>query len=96
MADNVNLRLVLAALCHIVEAMRTSPLAVPGADALLKHDEITKCNERCSKFRETLAETSVDEEKLLPITLMHMITSFCSGSAAHYPMRKVVVISILT
>ncbi|XP_055999344.1 striatin-interacting protein 1 homolog isoform X3 [Ostrea edulis] len=79
-ADSSDLRLILSVLYIVVEVMR-SPLETESDEQ--RHNRTI--------FTEDLVTPLVGED-ILPVMLFSMITKFCSGSAPHFPMKKVLLL----
>ncbi|XP_034247106.1 striatin-interacting protein 1 homolog [Thrips palmi] len=79
LADSTDLRIILSVLYIIVEVMRLS---------LNDGDENYK--KQAEHFRSDLANAT--GEDVLSVQLLSMVTRFCSGSAPHFPMKKVLLL----
>lgn len=79
LVDSTDLRVILSVLCIIVEVIRS--LQEDDPELYLKYIEI---------FRQDLLQIYCDE--MLIIKLFGMVTRFCSGSAPHFPMKKVLLL----
>ncbi|KAK3928999.1 Striatin-interacting protein 1-like protein [Frankliniella fusca] len=79
LADSTDLRVILSVLYIIVEVMRLS---------LNDSDENYK--KQAEQFHSDLAHSS--GEDVLSVQLLSMVTRFCSGSAPHFPMKKVLLL----
>lgn len=79
LADSVDLRVILSFLYIITEVMRAE-------------------KERPEEGNQELVETFISEisqpigDELLAVKLLGMITRFCSASAPHFPMKKVLLL----
>ncbi|XP_011308613.1 striatin-interacting protein 1 homolog [Fopius arisanus] len=80
LADSVDLRIILSVLYIITEVMREESKSL----------ESTPYKDNVSNFKEELIQ--VYGEDLLIVKLLGMVTSFCSGSAPHFPMKKVLLL----
>ncbi|XP_014209420.1 striatin-interacting protein 1 [Copidosoma floridanum] len=80
LADSVDLRVILSVLYVITEVMREENKCLDNS--IYKHN--------VESFKEELLNSSEDE--LLTVKLLGMVTSFCSGSAPHFPMKKVLLL----
>lgn len=79
LADSVDLRIILSVLYIFVEVMRSLS------------DEDTEENRKyVETFRFDILHPVCDE--ILIIKLFGMVTRFCSGSAPHFPMKKVLLL----
>lgn len=79
LADSTDLRVILSVLCIIVEVIRS--LKEEDPDLYEKYNEV---------FRQDLLQIVCDD--MLIIKLFGMVTRFCSGSAPHFPMKKVLLL----
>ena len=79
LADSTDLRVILSVLYIIVEVMRLSQV-----------DENEEYRKPAEQFCSDLANASGDD--LLSVQLLSMVTRFCSGSAPHFPMKKVLLL----
>lgn len=79
LADSTDLRVILSVLYIIVEVMRLS---------LTDSDE--NYRKQAEQFHSDLAHSS--GEDVLSVQLLSMVTRFCSGSAPHFPMKKVLLL----
>lgn len=79
LADSTDLRVILSVIYIIVESIR----CVEDYDT-----------EECKKIREAfrLDIASPIGDELLVVKLFGMVTRFCSGSAPHFPMKKVLLL----
>ncbi|XP_012252405.1 striatin-interacting protein 1 homolog [Athalia rosae] len=80
LADSVDLRVILSVLYIITEVMRVEALNIENSP-YRKHVEA---------FKEELVNPYGEE--LLVVKLLGMATRFCSGSASHFPMKKVLLL----
>ncbi|XP_015112692.1 striatin-interacting protein 1 homolog [Diachasma alloeum] len=80
LADSVDLRIILSVLYIITEVMREESKSL----------ESTPYKDNVLNFKEELIQ--VYGEDLLIVKLLVMVTSFCSGSAPHFPMKKVLLL----
>ncbi|XP_016839671.1 striatin-interacting protein 1 isoform X5 [Nasonia vitripennis] len=80
LADSVDLRVILSVLYIITEVMREENKRLD--DSIYKHN--------VEAFKEELMNPCEDE--LLIVKLLGMVTCFCSGSAPHFPMKKVLLL----
>uniref|UniRef100_A0ABD2WM86 Far11/STRP C-terminal domain-containing protein n=1 Tax=Trichogramma kaykai TaxID=54128 RepID=A0ABD2WM86_9HYME len=80
LADSVDLRVILSVLYIITEVMREE----------MKILDSSPYRKNVEAFKEELM--NAHEEDLLIVKLLGMVTSFCSGSAPHFPMRKVLLL----
>lgn len=99
LADSIDLRIILSVLYIITEVMR----AEKSADGEFRQQvddfivEISECEQYCMMlasrqlFRFVHADQPIGDE-LLTVKLLGMITRFCSGSAPHFPMKKVLLL----
>lgn len=79
LADSVDLRVILSVLYIITEVMRA------------EHDNPeTEYADTVEVFISEISNPMGDE--LLAVKLLGMITRFCSGSAPHFPMKKVLLL----
>ncbi|XP_066998245.2 striatin-interacting protein 1 homolog [Anabrus simplex] len=78
LADSTDLRIILSVLYVMIEVMRVAP-----DDDSFEYSECRKA------FIDDLSN-SFDE--LLVVKLLGMVTRFCSGSAPHFPMKKVLLV----
>lgn len=79
LADSTDLRIILSVLYIIVEVMR-----------LALNDENENYKKQADQFRSDLANAT--GEDVLSVQLLSMVTRFCSGSAPHFPMKKVLLL----
>jgi hypothetical protein len=79
LADSVDLRVILSVLYIITEVMRAEK-EVPDSEN----------KELVEAFIMEISQPMGDE--LLAVKLLGMITRFCSGSAPHFPMKKVLLL----
>ncbi|XP_046392923.1 striatin-interacting protein 1 isoform X2 [Ischnura elegans] len=79
LADSTDLRVILSVLYVIVEVIRVMP-----------EDESGKIKALKENFRAELGCQNGDE--VLAVKLLGMVTRFCSGSAPHFPMKKVLLL----
>ncbi|XP_046580531.1 striatin-interacting protein 1 homolog isoform X1 [Haliotis rubra] len=79
-ADSKELRCILNVLYTVVETMRT-----PTEDEVEEEREIREA------FLTDINQPLIGDDSL-PITLFAMVTKFCSGSAPHFPMKKVLLL----
>lgn len=80
LADSVDLRVILSFLYIITEVMRAEK-------------ERTEDNENADLVEAFIAEISQPiGDELLAVKLLGMITRFCSASAPHFPMKKVLLL----
>ncbi|XP_064605544.1 striatin-interacting protein 1 homolog isoform X2 [Liolophura sinensis] len=79
-ADSAELRFIINVLYTMVETMRV--------EEENDSDEQKKLREM---FKTDLSQSVIGEE-ILPVTLFNMVTRFCSGSAPHFPMKKVLLL----
>lgn len=79
LADSTDLRIILSVLYIIVEVMRLS-----------LNDENEHYKKQADQFRSDLANAT--GEDVLSVQLLSMVTRFCSGSAPHFPMKKVLLL----
>ncbi|XP_063995251.1 striatin-interacting protein 1 homolog [Diachasmimorpha longicaudata] len=80
LADSVDLRIILSVLYIITEVMREES----------KNLESSPYKDNVLNFKEELIQ--VYGEDLLIVKLLGMVMSFCSGSAPHFPMKKVLLL----
>ncbi|XP_064486606.1 striatin-interacting protein 1 homolog [Ornithodoros turicata] len=80
LGDSTDLRVILSVLYTFVEVMRV-PSEIDTDD--MKRDREAFCGE--------LVQPILGDE-LLAITLFQMIIKFCSGSAPHFPIKKVLLL----
>ncbi|XP_076338024.1 striatin interacting protein isoform X2 [Tachypleus tridentatus] len=80
LGDSTDLRVILSVLYTFVEVMRVS------ADS--DSDEMKKIQEN---FKNELSQPLIGDE-LLAVTLFQMVTRFCSGSAPHFPIKKILLL----
>lgn len=79
LADSADLRVILSVLYIITEVMRAEKEKIDS-----EHLELVEA------FIQEIGQTMGDE--LLAVKLLGMITRFCSGSAPHFPMKKVLLL----
>ncbi|CAH1103120.1 unnamed protein product [Psylliodes chrysocephalus] len=79
LADSQDLRVILSVLYTITEVIRNE-----------KATGTTEYEDDINSFCNEIAYTSSDD--LLIIKLLSMVTRFCSGSAPHFPMKKVLLL----
>lgn len=79
LADSVDLRVILSVLYIITEVMRAESERTDGENANM-----------VEAFTQEISQPMGDE--LLAVKLLGMITRFCSGSAPHFPMKKVLLL----
>ncbi|XP_071449896.1 striatin-interacting protein 1 homolog [Hetaerina americana] len=79
LADSTDLRVILSVLYIMVEVIRSIPEDGP--------DDIKNLKE---SFKSELGCQNGDE--LLAVKLLGMVTNFCSGTAPHFPMKKVLLL----
>lgn len=79
LADSADLRIILSVLYIITEVMRAEKEMVDS-----------EYNELVDAFIQEIGQPLGDE--LLAVKLLGMITRFCSGSAPHFPMKKVLLL----
>lgn len=79
LADSTNLRVILSVLYLITEYMRSE-----------KNNNDSEYKELVNNFVEELGSPYGDE--LLCIKLLGMVTHLCAGTAAHFPMKKVLLL----
>lgn len=79
LADSVDLRIILSVLYVITEVMRAEKERPDGENQDL-----------VEAFIQEISQPMGDE--LLAVKLLGMITRFCSGSAPHFPMKKVLLL----
>lgn len=79
LADSVDLRVILSVLYIITEVMRAEKEVVNSEHQVL-----------VEAFVQEISQPMGDE--LLAVKLLGMITRFCSGSAPHFPMKKVLLL----
>ncbi|CAH1153784.1 unnamed protein product [Phaedon cochleariae] len=79
LADSQDLRVILSVLYTITEVIRNE-----------KDCESTEYEQEVTSFCYEIAFSSADD--LLPVKLLSMVTRFCSGSAPHFPMKKVLLL----
>lgn len=80
LADSVDLRVILSVLYIITEVMREES----------KNLETTIYKDNVLSFKEELIHPYGDD--FLIVKLLGMVTCFCSGSAPHFPMKKVLLL----
>ncbi|GAB1861880.1 Protein FAM40A [Camponotus japonicus] len=80
LADSIDLRVILSVLYIITEVMREE----------LRNIEHSEYKENVEGFKEDLVNPYGEE--LLIVKLLGMVTCFCSGSAPHFPMKKVLLL----
>ncbi|XP_053655458.2 striatin-interacting protein 1 homolog isoform X1 [Cherax quadricarinatus] len=80
LADSADLRVILSVLYTIVETLR-----VPSDD-----DTEAQTQTRLY-FCEELGQPQGEDEELVAMTLLGMVTRFCNSSAPHFPIRKVLL-----
>jgi hypothetical protein len=78
--DNVNLRLCLSLLYHLVESMRQEPPDMEPQEVELR-----------DVFLADLAQPVTDKDCLAAI-LFDLVLKFCSGSMPHYPIKKLLLL----
>lgn len=79
LADSTDLRVVLSVIYTIIEVMRVE---LDG--------ETEEHKKKREAFKSELSNPLGDE--LLVVKLLGMVTRFCSGSAPHFPMKKVLLV----
>jgi hypothetical protein len=79
LADSVDLRVILSVLYIITETVRAEKEVVDS-----EHQDLVDA------FIQEVSQPMGDE--LLAVKLLGMITRFCSGSAPHFPMKKVLLL----
>jgi hypothetical protein len=77
--DSTDLRIILSVLYIMMEVIRTP--REDDTDETKNYREAFKCD---------LGNSSAEE--LLAVKLLGMVTRFCSGSAPHFPMKKVLLL----
>lgn len=80
LADSVDLRVILSVLYIITEVMRAEK-EVPNSE----YQELVE------SFIQEISQP-IEGDELLAVKLLGMITRFCSGSAPHFPMKKVLLL----
>ncbi|XP_035720757.1 striatin-interacting protein 1 homolog isoform X3 [Vespa mandarinia] len=80
LADSVDLRIILSVLYIITEVMREE----------IKSKEYSVYVDYVESFKEELVNPYGEE--LLIVKLLGMVTCFCSGSAPHFPIKKVLLL----
>lgn len=79
--DSIDLRVILSVLYIITEVMREE----------MKEDlEFSMFKDNVESFKKDLINPYGEE--LLIVKLLGMVTCFCSGSAPHFPMKKVLLL----
>lgn len=98
LADSVDLRVILSVLYTITEVMRAEKVSESTEYTGLVDNFSAELSKILINFKEFVfllfvyfSANSIDEE-LLPVKLLGMITRFCSGSAPHFPMKKVLLL----
>ena len=81
LAHSSDLRVILSVLYTIVETLR-----VPADDDSEAYTQLRQT------FKEELAEPQGDNQDLISITLLGMVTRFCNSSAPHFPIKKVLLL----
>lgn len=79
LADSIDLRVILSFLYIITEVMRAE-----------KENQETEYDDLVEAFVLEISQPMGDE--LLAVKLLGMITRFCSASAPHFPMKKVLLL----
>lgn len=79
LADSTDLRVILSVLYVMVEVMRLS-----------LYDENETFKKQAEQFRSDLANATGEDN--MNVQLLSMVTRFCSGSAPHFPMKKVLLL----
>jgi hypothetical protein len=79
LADSIDLRVILSVLYIITEVMRAEKERTDSEHLNL-----------VDAFTQEISQPLGDE--LLAVKLLGMITRFCSGSAPHFPMKKVLLL----
>ncbi|XP_018578924.1 striatin-interacting protein 1 isoform X2 [Anoplophora glabripennis] len=79
LADSQDLRVILSVLYTITEVIRNE-----------KYSESSEYESNVNGFCHEIANSSGDD--LLIVKLLSMVTRFCSGSAPHFPMKKVLLL----
>lgn len=96
LVDSVDLRIILSVLYIITEVMWVEKHSANGAHAAAESfaNELSKLEKELPQCDPTYAQFSdmpIGDE-LLAVKLLGMISRFCSGSAPHFPMKKVVLL----
>ncbi|XP_037087576.1 LOW QUALITY PROTEIN: striatin-interacting protein 1 homolog [Pollicipes pollicipes] len=81
LADSSDLRVILSVLYLMVEQMRTD-----GGDDTPEEARLRQA------FAQELGQPQ-DNGELLAVTLLGMVSRFCSGAAPHFPMKKVLLVT---
>lgn len=81
LADSADLRVILSVMYTIVETLR-----VPSDEDTEAQTQTRLC------FCEELGQPQGEDEELVTMTLLGMVTKFCNSSAPHFPIRKVLLL----
>ncbi|KAK4301846.1 hypothetical protein Pmani_026037 [Petrolisthes manimaculis] len=81
LADSSELRVILSVLYTIVETLR-----IPSDDDTEAQTYAREC------FCDELGQPQGDQEELIAMLLLSMVTRFCNSSAPHFPIRKVLLL----
>lgn len=78
LSGSKNLRIVLSVLCTFAEVIREE-----------SERAFSKYVSEVEAFR---SEIISQQDELLPVKLLNMITKFCTGRVTHYPMKKILLL----
>lgn len=82
LADSTDLRILLNVMYTMVETLRWPNEAEPDQ----RHQRLRE------NFRNDLIHPMSEGEETLAVILFGMVTKFCSGTAPHFPMKKVLLL----